>query len=280
MRLKEYIKQKMKSKRFMFGIIVIMLMIITSFSYAIFMISTEKYKASEMYIANLIYGISIESTDENSIVNGKEVTVLEGETAVINVKITSLNPIDSNYKLQYKVISGSGKVYYSNKTNWMPYGTISKSNEVLNEKEVQLIVENTGSGELKVEIGASGGYVYNSVESIGLISGYIGVTEEKEIVVAVVTTKKLTEVVEEDTNCITGEEGVCMYGGESKNNYVQYPESENKSENIWRIMGTYNIEGSVVTKLISETTSTSTYEEAITNLNSFYDTLVDNSEYI
>ena len=270
MRLKEYIKQKMKSKRFMFGIIVMMLMVITSFSYAIFMISTEKYKASEMYIANLIYGISIESTDENSTVNGKEVTVLEGETAVINVKITSLNPIDSNYKLQYKVISGSGKVYYSNKTNWMPYGTISKSNEVLNEKEVQLIVENTGSGELKVEIGASGGYVYNSVESIGLISGYIGVTEEKEIVVAVITSKKLTEVVEEDTNCTTGTEGNCMYGGESKNNYVQYPESENKSENIWRIMGTYNIEGSVVTKLISETTSTSTYIEAITNLNSFY----------
>ena len=280
MRLKEYVKQKIKSKRFMFGFVVLMLSIITGFSYAIFMISTEKYKASEMYIANLIYGISIESIDENSTVNGKEVTVLEGETAVINVKITSLNPIDSNYKLQYKVISGSGKVYYSNKTNWMPYGTISKSNEVLNEKEVQLIVENTGSGELKVEIGASGGYVYNSVESIGLISGYIGVTEEKEIVVAVVTTKKLTEVVEEDTNCTTEIEGNCMYGGESKNNYVQYPESENKSENIWRIMGTYNIEGSVVTKLISETTSTSTYEEAITNLNSFYDTLVDNSEYI
>ena len=279
-RLKEYVKLKRRSKRFVFGFIIIMLSIITGFSYAIFMVSTSKYRSSEMFIANLMYGINISDVDNTSTINGKEVTVSANTTETVNVTITSLNPIDSNYKLQYKVIEGEGSVYYSDKTSWMPYGFINKSEEGIYTKSIEIIIENTGSSNLTVEIGASGGYVYNSIESIGLISGYIGITEEKTTIVAITESEYIKDIVERDTTCNTTENGVCLYGGESKNNYLQYPESSNKSENIWRVIGTYNIDGEVLAKMISETSTTSTYTDAVSNLNSFYNSLEDSSNYL
>ena len=279
-RIKEYVKVKRRSKRFVFSFVVFMLLVITSISYAIFMISTDKYRSSEMFISKLMYGINIESTEESSIVNGKQVTVLGGETGVVKVTLTSLNPVDSNYKLQYKVIEGEGEVYYSDKTNWLPYGTISKSDESVYVKTIKVIIENTGEEELEIEIGASGGYIYNSVSSVGLISGYEAIEEEKETIVAIGEGEVITEVIESDTGCETTINGVCLYGGESKKNYLQYPTSDNKEENIWRIMGTYNIDGEVIAKMISETSTTSTYENGATNLTSFYNNLEDKEKYI
>ena len=72
-RVKEYIKQKRRSKRFVLGFIVFMLTIITSTSYAVFMISTEKYRAGEMFIANLMYGINISDIDNTSTISGKQI---------------------------------------------------------------------------------------------------------------------------------------------------------------------------------------------------------------
>ena len=275
-RVKEYLKLKRKSKRFMFGFVVFMLSIITGFSYAVFMISTDKYRASEMFIANLMYGINISDSDNTSTISGKQVIVGAGTTEIVNVTLTSLNPVNSNYKLQYKIISGSGNVYYSDRTNWMPYGTISRSNEGVYVKTIKVVIENTGSGDLTVELGASGGYSYNSVSSVALISGYTSITEEKTTVIAIGNGELINEVVESDTST----NGVCLYGGESKNNYVQYPESNNKSENIRRIMGTYDVDGKIVAKMISETSTTSSYTNAVPNLNSFYNALEDVSEYI
>ena len=279
-RVKEYIKLKRRSKRFMFGFVVFMLSVITSFSYAVFMISTDKYRASEMFIANLMYGINISDSDNTSTISGKQVTVGVGTTEIVNVTVTSLNPVDSNYKLQYKIISGSGHVYYSDRTNWKPYGFISQSNEGVYVKTIKIVIENTGSGNLTIELGASGGYSYNSVNSVALISGYTAITEEKATIIAVGNGELITNVIEDDTSCDTSTTGVCLYGGESKNNYLQYPETDNKSENIWRIMGTYSVDGTVVAKMISETSTTSTYTNAVPNLNSFYNSLEDVSSYI
>ena len=279
-RVKEYIRLKRRSKRFMFGFVVFMLSVITSFSYAVFMISTDKYRASEMFIANLMYGINISDSDNTSTISGKQVTVGVGTTEIVNVTVTSLNPVDSNYKLQYKIISGSGHVYYSDRTNWKPYGFISQSNEGVYVKTIKIVIENTGSGNLTIELGASGGYSYNSVNSVALISGYTAITEEKATIIAVGNGELITNVIEDDTSCDTSTTGVCLYGGESKNNYLQYPETDNKSENIWRIMGTYSVDGTVVAKMISETSTTSTYTNAVPNLNSFYNSLEDVSSYI
>ena len=40
----------------------------------------------------------------------------------------------------------------------MPYGSISKSNEGVYVKTIKVVIENTGSSNLTVELGASGGY--------------------------------------------------------------------------------------------------------------------------
>ena len=230
-RVKEYLKLKIKSKRFMFGFVVCMLSIITGFSYAVFMVSTSKYRSSEMFIADLMYGINISSVENVTNINGKQITVGYGTTAVVNVTLTSLNPVDSNYKLQYKIISGTGNVYYSDRTNWMPYGTISKSNEGVYVKTIKVVIENTGSGDLTVELGASGGYSYNSVSSVALISGYTAITEEKTTVIAIGNGELINEVVESDTTCKAEEKAVCLYGGESENNFAI--KSLIASKDIW-----------------------------------------------
>ena len=87
-RVIEYLKLKRKSKRFMFSFVVFMLSIITGFSYAVFMISTDKYRVSEMFIANLIYGINISDSDNTSTISGKEVTVGVGTKYIIQIEQT------------------------------------------------------------------------------------------------------------------------------------------------------------------------------------------------
>ena len=276
----DYLKRKRRSKRFMFGFVLFMLSMITGLSYSVFMISTEKYRVSEMFIANLLYGINLTDDDNTVAINGKQVTVGVGTTEIINVTITSLNPVDSNYKLQYKVLSGNGNVFYSYRTNWLPYGSIDKSNEGVYVKKIKVVIENTGTSDLIVDFGASGGYIYNSVGSVALIDGYTAITEEKETVVAITDGNLITEIVENDTSCDTSTENYCLYGGETKNNYLQYPTNSDKSKNIWRIMGTYNIDGKIVAKMISTTSTTSSYTNAVPNLNNFYNALENTNDYI
>ena len=276
----DYLKRKRRSKRFMFGFVLFMLSMITGLSYSVFMISTEKYRVSEMFIANLLYGINITDDDNTIAINGKQVTVGVGTTEIINVTITSLNPVDSNYKLQYKVLSGNGNVFYSYRTNWLPYGSIDKNNEGVYVKKIKVVIENTGTSDLIVDFGASGGYIYNSVGSVALIDGYTAITEEKEAVVAITDGDLITEIVENDTSCDTSTENYCLYGGETKNNYLQYPTNSDKSKNIWRVMGTYNIDGKIVAKMISTTSTTSSYTNAVPNLNNFYNALENTNDYI
>jgi hypothetical protein len=61
---------------------------------------------------------------------------------------------------------------------------------------------------------------------------------------------RLVDIVENDTGCVTSESSTCLYGGDSIKNYVQYPTNEDKTKNIWRILGSYIIDGETVTKMI------------------------------
>ena len=53
---------------------------------------------------------------------------------------------------------------------------------------------------------------------------------------------------------------------------VQYPVDEDKTKNIWRILGSYIIDGETVTKMIKVDT--------VTNLDNLYNTLTDNKSII
>ena len=66
-----------------------------------------------------------------------------------------------------------------------------------------------------------------------------------------------------------------MYGGENIKNYVQYPEDEDKTKNLWRIIGSYQIDDQTLPKLISQSTSSTSTSSLTTDLTSFYNILED-----
>jgi len=164
-----YIKRKLKTTTGLFTIIMGLSILVLGVSYATFVITTNKYKASEMLISNLTYGINI-TGDGNSTINGKTVSVGANKTTTLQVKITSLNDITSNYSLEYKILSGSGKVTYLSSTSYTPTGDINKTGT---ENVITIVIEATT--DLSIEFNVSGGYTYNGTPST--LTGYTKITE-------------------------------------------------------------------------------------------------------
>ena len=99
------------------------------------MVTTQKYNATNMLISNLMYGIEINTTGGSETIEGKTVTLSSGNTSTVLVSITSLNPIDTNYQLEYKITEGEGSIYYASNTGWLPTGEISKNNGLVYKKQ-------------------------------------------------------------------------------------------------------------------------------------------------
>ena len=79
-------KKVIKTKVGVLSILVISLVSILGLSYGTFVITTNKYKASELLISNLMYGIEIISTGGKETINNKVVNT--NETTTVLVKIT------------------------------------------------------------------------------------------------------------------------------------------------------------------------------------------------
>ena len=170
-------KKVIKTKVGVLSILVISLVSILGLSYGTFVITTNKYKASELLISNLMYGIEIISTGGKETINKRVVNT--NETTTVLVKITSLNKVDSNYSLEYKITKGTSKVYYASTTGWMPKGKISEYGGSIYEKIIKVVIET--NNETEVEFNVSGGYKHTS-DTTELL-GYTKITEEykKEI---------------------------------------------------------------------------------------------------
>ncbi len=171
----------------------ILLTIILSTSYAIFVVNTNEYKASELLVSNLIYGIQI---DKQNIT-----TVTTNETKVVTIKITSLNGIDSKYSLEYRITSGNpnAKVYYLNSTPANPTGEVNKYENGSHTKEIKVVIET--NSEVTVEFNVSGGYLANS--TVTPSASYKAVTDkgyEVTVNISNGTVDNKTKPVEENNN--------------------------------------------------------------------------------
>ena len=163
--------KRIKRKLSLTLILMAILTTVIGLTYGVFTVSTSNYTASEMLISNLMYGISITSNDTNVDINDNTVS-LNNNTSTILVKITSLNPIDSNYSLEYKITEGTGNVYYASNTGWLPTGKISKDGGLVYVKTVKVVIETTSN--ITVEFNVNGGYTYN--DNIIALTGYTKIT--------------------------------------------------------------------------------------------------------
>ena len=240
----------------------IMFTLVLGLSYGTFIYTSDSYRATEMLVSNLSYGIDITASDAT--VSGKTVNVSSGKTSTVALKVTSLNKIDTKYGVDYKITKGTGTVKYASNTGWLPTGKISENNVGTYEKVVKVVIaaETDMSGDFTV----TGGFPNNELTEVA--SGYTRITEKAENIISYNDT--LTTVIgKESSNNI--------YGGESTSNYLQYPINDDNTKNIWRILGTYN---GIGTKIVSNQTSTTTKDTLSRDLTSFYNTLEKPDDYI
>ena len=248
-----------KRMSFVIGII---LVLVLGFSYGTFIYTSDSYRTTEMLVSNLTYGIDITASDAT--VSGKTVTVSSVKTAVVYLKVTSLNKVDTKYGVDYKITKGTGTVKYASNTGWLPTGKINENNVGTYEKVVKVVISATT--DVTVDFTVTGGFTNNELTEVA--TGYTRITEKADNVISYNDT--LTNVVKKETTNN-------IYGGESINNYAQYPINEDNTKNIWRILGTYN---GIGTKIVSNQVSTTTKSTLSTDLTSFYNTLEKPDNYI
>ena len=264
--------RRLKTKYGVFLSILVLFSVVVTLSYSAFIFSTGKYRSTELLISKLNYGITITEDKTNlSSISGSKVTVPKGSITYYNIVISSINKIDSKYTLAYKTDSNA-VVKYTDRTPWNTSGYIKGYDENTYSKRIRVVIDNSSSTTSSmVDFAVYGGYTFNTYASIELSSGYVTVTGPYTEELASLS-NRLVDIVENDTGCVTSESSTCLYGGDSIKNYVQYPTNEDKTKNIWRILGSYIIDGETVTKMIKVDT--------VTNLDDLYNTLTDNKSII
>ena len=265
----------MKNKKGMIYGVLLMTCLVIGLSYGAFIFSTDKYRSSELLISKLNYSIDIqEDGSDKSTINGTSVTVPASTKVYLNITLTSVNEIDSKYTLAYKT-STNAKVEYSDRTPWNTQGVIKGIDSNTYSKKIRVVIDNTDvSTPSTVNFQVYGGYSFNSYANIELTDGYITVSGPYTEVATNIG-NRLVDIIESDTSCLTSNSNTCLYGGENIKNYVQYPENEDKTKNLWRIIGSYQIDDQTLPKLISQSTTSTSTSTLTTDLTSFYNTLED-----
>ena len=265
----------MKNKKGMIYGVLLMTCLVIGLSYGAFIFSTDKYRSSELLISKLNYSIDIQEDGSNrASINGTSVTVPASTKVYLNITLTSVNEIDSKYTLAYKT-STNAKVQYSDRTPWNTQGIIKGIDSNTYSKKIRVVIDNTDiSTPSIVNFQVYGGYSFNSYANIELTDGYVSVSGPYTEVATNIG-NRLVDIIESDTSCLTSNSNTCLYGGENIKNYVQYPEDNDKTKNLWRIIGSYQIEDQTLPKLISQITSSTSTSTLTTDLTSFYNTLED-----
>ena len=265
----------MKNKKGMIYGVLLMTCLVIGLSYGAFIFSTDKYRSSELLISKLNYSIDIQEDGSNkSTINGTSVTVPASTKVYLNITLTSVNEIDSKYTLAYKT-STNAKVEYSDRTPWNTQGVIKGIDSNTYSKKIRVVIDNTEvSTTSTVNFQVYGGYSFNSYANIELTDGYVSVSGPYTEVATNIG-NRLVDIIESDTSCLTSNSNTCLYGGENIKNYVQYPENEDKTKNLWRIIGSYQIDDQTLPKLISQSTTSTSTSTLTTDLTSFYNTLED-----
>ena len=265
----------MKNKKGMIYGVLLMTCLVIGLSYGAFIFSTDKYRSSELLISKLNYSIDIQEDGSNkSTINGTSVTVPASTKVYLNITLTSVNEIDSKYTLAYKT-STNAKVEYSDRTPWNTQGVIKGIDSNTYSKKIRVVIDNTDiSTPSTVNFQVYGGYSFNSYANIELTDGYVTVSGPYTEVATNIG-NRLVDIIESDTSCLTSTSNTCLYGGENIKNYVQYPENKDKTKNLWRIIGSYQIDDQTLPKLISQSTTSTSTSTLTTDLTSFYNTLED-----
>ncbi len=206
----EALKRKLKTKTGVVTLILILSTIVVGLSYGSFVLTSGKFKVSELLISNLNYSIEIiEDGTSGSTITGNKVSVPKGKKAYFNIIVSSVNKIDSKYSLSYKK-DNNAVVQYTDKTSWTSDGVIKGYDTNTYKKSIRVVVDNTSeTSSTEVTFKVYGSYTHNNV---ALTEGYTLVSGPYKEIVAVYS-NRLVSVVEGNLNCVTSNAGACLYSG-------------------------------------------------------------------
>ena len=122
--------------------------IITYFSYAFFTNTKEQRGKLNVVVGTLDYRIESDDLNDNTI------TLSAGERKTLNIKITSLNTINSKYELYYTTTNDDIVIGYSSETVDNPTGTINANQS----KMITVTIKNKTSSSATVTFGVQGGF--------------------------------------------------------------------------------------------------------------------------
>ena len=144
-----------KKKVIYIGILMIITVIvsITYFSYAFFTHKDEQHGKLNIVAGTLNYKIESDDLDNNN-----SIILAAGETREIRIKITSLNPIYSKYKLYYETNNNFVEVKYSSNGDY-PSDNIANNGT----KTLVLVITNLGEIQSVITFKIEGGFIGNEL---------------------------------------------------------------------------------------------------------------------
>ena len=146
-----------RNKKIYFGILLIVIFLISTmfFSYAFFTSKTEGSGKLNIVAGDLDYKLVSNDLKDNKI------TVDAYTVKEINIKLTSLNDIDSKYELYYTLDKANSDVSvgYSKDTQNSVLGTIKANSS----KNINIVIRNDSSSSTTVTFGVVGGLINNDL---------------------------------------------------------------------------------------------------------------------
>ncbi len=156
MKERRYIKV-IRNRIILLTAFLILVCISFSTSYSNFIYKSSNHRAVEMYVNKLDYELKINDSYTDNI------SIKPGNT-IINVNISSLNDVETNFKLLFSDNKDINIFYLGDK----PSGSI-RSSEV---KTYKLFMSNISDKLINVKFELSSGYINNSLDDIDISEGY------------------------------------------------------------------------------------------------------------
>ena len=155
--------KKFKKYYVLIFILIMIIFISISASYAIFSNTKEEHGKLNIVAGTLDYKI------ENKNLKNNQITINANDKITTTLKITSLNTISSKYELYYQIENNikDVKIGYASNTKDNVKGTI-EANET---KEIKIIIQNNSNQNVKVTFKVHGGLVnleYDDIKKYGL----------------------------------------------------------------------------------------------------------------
>ncbi len=149
--------------------IVLAVCILLTYTFSHFVVTSDNHRSAEMYIGELKYSITIDGTNTNTL------TVPSGET-IVEMKINSLNSVDTYYKLLYQKDSNIEIKYYDKTldTDEVATNYDSVNDKILANKtnNIKLAIQNNSSSDITITFKVSGGYITNTLADVVVPTNY------------------------------------------------------------------------------------------------------------